>query len=115
MRRYIVYSDYIFAPSRSNTPDSRRAPFVKRSCGYISLTAARDRLAVRDIFEHALAVDEMLVPPRAVETIEAHHAASVRRMHETLPANVDADMADISPVREEHEIARLQIVAIESA
>ena len=59
--------------------------------------------------ENALAVDEVILPPGTIKAVQSHGAATVGRVHESIFADVNADMADRVTAREEDQITRLQL------
>ncbi len=67
------------------------------------------RSAAVALLEHALAIDKVILPPRAVEAVEPHSAAAVWCVHEALLADVNTDMTDRMAGSEEHQITRLEL------
>lgn len=47
----------------------------------------------------------MVVPPAAIEAIQPHRPAGIRGVDEAPFADIDADVADLTAIPEEHQVA----------
>ena len=56
------------------------------------------------LLEDAFAEDEVIFPPRPIEAVQPNRAAAVWRVHETLLADIDADVADRTAGGKKNEV-----------